>query len=258
MLTFPSLCVWRRRAREPRVVHTACLLLRKGSSVPLRRHLRRGPPQRLPNLGSAFSASSTVTTPRFARDRRYAAHAQSNGRARRGLCPACGPPAAVLGHCGPGPSAAPFPRGPNPRASGHGGGTHPLMLPGTVGGRLAPPPPTAQQSMISLLQRQIKSLEDIINTHRKNLAESRGGRPSPGPSRCPPPCSGGRKRCCGAGRPGLPVPLGGQRHRPPAPRAHRGLPVPKRDPPDPPLRQVLAHGLPRISKWPRGILPFTV
>ena len=37
-----------------------------------------------------------------------------------------------------------------------------------------PAPPTAEQAMIASLQRQIASLEGVINTLRRELAESRG------------------------------------------------------------------------------------
>ena len=37
-----------------------------------------------------------------------------------------------------------------------------------------PPAPTAEQAMIASLQRQIASLEGVINTLRRELAESWG------------------------------------------------------------------------------------
>ena len=38
----------------------------------------------------------------------------------------------------------------------------------------SPPPPTAEQAMIASLERQIASLEGVINTLCRKLAESRG------------------------------------------------------------------------------------
>ena len=53
---------------------------------------------------------------------------------------------------------------------------------GAVPAQPPPPPPTAEQAMIALLRRQIASLEGIIHTLRRELAESPG---EPAPSRSP-------------------------------------------------------------------------
>ena len=78
-----------------------------------------------------------------------------------------------------GAALAPFLAGVPPAAIDEGAATRSRSRSkaGTGGTRPAQPPPappTAQQAMIASLQRQIASLEGVINTLRRELAESRG------------------------------------------------------------------------------------
>ena len=86
----------------------------------------------------------------------------------------CGPREAAPRHCGPGRRPGPFFGGPGPGHSERAGCTRPVL--GAEGGQPnPPPPPIAEQSMITSLQRQINSMEVIINTLPKEWAELLGG-----------------------------------------------------------------------------------
>ena len=109
-----------------------------------------------------------------------------------------------------GAALAPFLAGAPPVAIDEGAATRSRSRSkrGKGGSRPAQPPPappTSEHAMIASLQRQIASLEGVINTFRRELAESRGepalaastrtgtataaqaGRPNGRPHRRPPP-----------------------------------------------------------------------